>query len=62
MDPLLRLSIQMARWLRHPPSRSHLLAMAAAAVLVVAVVAVERIWGWPEALTVDRVGRIQRGL
>ncbi|WP_207539163.1 hypothetical protein [Sabulicella rubraurantiaca] len=60
MDPLLRLTVEMARWLRCPPSRPHLIAMAAAAILIVVVVAAERIWGWPEALTVDRVGRIQR--
>lgn len=52
---LTRLLVRMAMWLRRPPSRRHvaimLVVLAASAVLV----GIERLFGWPEALTTDRV-------
>ncbi|MCS6890009.1 MAG: hypothetical protein RMK64_10220 [Rhodovarius sp.] len=60
MDPLLRLTMRLLLWLRHPPSRPHLIAILAALALAMAVVVLEAIFGWPEWLTPDRGGRIIR--
>ena len=55
MDPMTRLFIQLAQWLRHPPSRSQALVMLAALVAAVSLVMVERFVGWPDWLRAEPV-------
>jgi hypothetical protein len=55
MDPLSRVLIRMAQWLRHPPSRQYVRILIVVLVLAAALVAVERVVGWPDWLTTDRV-------
>ncbi|ULB09295.1 hypothetical protein ORIO_05070 [Cereibacter azotoformans] len=58
MSPLWLL--RMARWARRPPSRRRVLLVLAVVGASLALVAVERVAGWPEALTVDGFGRAGR--
>ncbi len=51
MDPMIRWTIRIAQWFRHPPSRRHVMIMAVAIGLCVALVLVERVIGWPEWAT-----------
>lgn len=46
--------LRMARWARNPPSPARVRLVLAVAVLCLALWGVEVIWGWPEALTVNR--------
>lgn len=52
--------LRMARWARHPPSPGRVKLVLAVLAACVALVAVERLAGWPEALTVDGFGRAGR--
>ena len=55
MDPLTRLGIFLSQLVRRPPSRGKALVMLVALGLALALVAVERFIGWPEALRTERV-------
>lgn len=48
MDPMTRLFIQLAQWLRNPPSRRQAIVMLVALVAAVSLVLVERFVGWPD--------------
>lgn len=51
--------VRMARWVRQPPSERAVVFVLAIVALCLVLFAVERIWGWPEALTPNsRGGRI----
>lgn len=60
MDPLARLLIRLAQWLRNPPSRRSLGIMLAALALALAVAAFEHLHGWPEWLSVNQGPRVVR--
>lgn len=49
--------LRMARWARHPPSWGRVKLVVAVVVLCLLLVAVERIWGWPDWLTTNGRGR-----
>lgn len=57
MDPVLRILVQAAQWLRHPPSRTHLRIMVVVIAGAIALVAIERFVGWPDWARVDRGAR-----
>ena len=52
--------LRMARWAKHPPSARRVKLVLAVLAACLALVAVERLAGWPEALTVDGFGRAGR--
>lgn len=52
-NPFLR----MAKWARHPPSAARVKLVLAVIALCLGLFAVERLFGWPEALTLDDGGR-----
>lgn len=56
MDPM-RWGILLVQWFRRPPSRERLILMGVVIALCIAVFAIERIFGWPAWLTVDRMPR-----
>ena len=58
MDRLIYLMLRMTRWIRHPPSRTQLLVLAGVAILVVAVVGLDYLGLWPDALKVERSPRL----
>lgn len=60
VDPLARLLIRLAQWLRHPPSPRAVGIMAATILLALAIVLFERLHGWPEWLTVNQGPRVVR--
>jgi hypothetical protein len=60
MDPLLRLTIRLVQWLRQPPSRAHVVTMLVVLGAAVAIVTIERVFGWPAWLTVDPAPRVIR--
>ncbi|MEM0947665.1 MAG: hypothetical protein AAGK37_09685 [Pseudomonadota bacterium] len=49
--------LRLARWARRPPSARYQRLVAIVLVLTVAVVAIEWIFGWPEALSPNRIPR-----
>lgn len=55
MDPLTRLLFFLSRLVRRPPPRRVAVVMLVALALAVGLVLVERLWGWPAALTTERV-------
>lgn len=48
--------LRMAQWARNPPSARRAALVAGVVVACLVLVAVERWLGWPEALTLERVG------
>lgn len=44
MDPLLRLTIRLAQWLRHPPSRQQVILMAVVVALCLLIAGAERLF------------------
>lgn len=54
--------LRMARWARHPPSARRVVLVLGVVAACLALAAVERIWGWPEALTLDARGTRPSGL
>ncbi|MCE6952740.1 hypothetical protein LAZ40_24300 [Cereibacter sphaeroides] len=52
--------LRMMRWARNPPSAGRVKLVLAVLAACLALVAVERLAGWPEALTVDGFGRAGR--
>ena len=57
-----RQMLRMSRWARNPPSAQRVKMVAGIIVFCLLLFAIERIFGWPEWLTVDnaRRGRISR--
>lgn len=53
MNPLWLM--KMAQWARNPPSGKRVKLVLAVVALCFALVIYERIFGWPDALTVERV-------
>ncbi|WPY95223.1 hypothetical protein T8T21_03595 [Limimaricola variabilis] len=49
--------LRLAHWARHPPSPGRVALILAVILACLVLVGVERIWGWPEALTVAPFGR-----
>lgn len=56
MDPMIRWTIRLAQWFRNPPSRQHVIIMAAAIAACVALFLVERFIGWPAWATLGEGG------
>ncbi|MCZ4353588.1 hypothetical protein O4H61_13800 [Roseovarius aestuarii] len=46
--------LRMTRWAQNPPSPARVKFVLAIVLFCLALFAVERIWGWPEALTPNR--------
>ncbi len=55
MDPLTRVLIRMAQWLRHPPSRRTVQIIIVVLIVAAVLVLVERFIGWPDWATTNRV-------
>ena len=53
----LRWLMLMRRWAQHPPSPRLLAVIAAIVAVALSLVLIEAIWGWPEALTPNTMGR-----
>ncbi|MCM2561197.1 hypothetical protein M8756_00920 [Lutimaribacter sp. EGI FJ00015] len=53
VNPFLR----MAHWVRHPPSPGRVKLVLAVVALCLLLAAIEWIFGWPEALTLEDGGR-----
>lgn len=53
MTPLWLL--RAARWVRRPPSAAHVKLVLTVIALCLALYGVEALWGWPEALTPNRI-------
>lgn len=49
--------LRMAKWVRHPPSWRRVKLVFAVIALCLVLVALERLFGWPEALSPERVPR-----
>lgn len=49
--------LRMARWARNPPSQQRVVLVLVVIGLCLALFAVERWIGWPEALTVEKLRR-----
>lgn len=47
---------RMARWAQNPPSMRRVLLVLAVVVLCLGLFAIERVFGWPEALTPNFAG------
>jgi len=50
--------LRMARWVRHPPSAARVRLVLGVIALCLALVAVERFIGWPDALTLPERGGV----
>ena len=48
--------MRMYRWVRRPPSEGAVKLVLAVVVLCLGLVAIELVWGWPEALTPNSGG------
>ncbi|MDG1519310.1 MAG: hypothetical protein P8Q57_02465 [Yoonia sp.] len=53
----LRWLLMAKRWAQNPPSMGKMKFVVAIVLLCIALYAIERIWGWPDWLTPDRVQR-----
>lgn len=49
--------LRMARWARNPPSQRRVILVLAVIALCLALFAIERWFGWPEALTAEKLRR-----
>lgn len=47
--------MRMARWLRHPPSPQRVKLVLGVIGICLVIYGIEVIWGWPDALSVDRI-------
>jgi hypothetical protein len=54
MDPLMRVLVQAAQWLRRPPSAAHVRILVVALLGCLGIVAIERFVGWPDWARADR--------
>ncbi|MFN3724144.1 MAG: hypothetical protein ACK4VZ_13985 [Paracoccaceae bacterium] len=53
MNPIWLL--RMAKWVRNPPSWARVKLVVGVVVACFVIFGIEYFWGWPEALTVQRV-------
>lgn len=53
----IRWLLCMRRWAQHPPSPRLLAVIALIVGAGLALVAIEYVWGWPQALTPNTMGR-----
>jgi len=58
VEHFFRLLPRLAIWIRRPPSRRRLLIIAVTVAAALAIAGIERFVGWPDALRVERLGRI----
>tara|TARA_B100000446_G_scaffold78372_1_gene74290 strand:+ start:5960 stop:6136 length:177 start_codon:yes stop_codon:yes gene_type:complete len=49
--------VRAARWARNPPSMNRVIFGAVVIAICLVLFGIERIWGWPEWLTPNRVPR-----
>ncbi len=49
--------IRMSQWARHPPPMWKVKLVVAVVLMCVAIFGIEQIWGWPEALRVNKLPR-----
>lgn len=49
--------VRAARWARNPPSMNRVILGAVVIAICLVLFGIERIWGWPEWLTPNRVPR-----
>ena len=49
--------LRMKRWVQNPPSRNRIILVCTVIAICLALVAIERTIGWPDALTADRMRR-----
>jgi len=54
---IFRLLLRMAMWVRRPTSRQHIWVMAVVVAVAAFCVGFQALFGWPEALTVNRMPR-----
>jgi hypothetical protein len=57
MDLFVRLLLYMSRWSRRRPSRHFVITVCITVGLIAILVGIERLIGWPAALTVERMPR-----
>ncbi len=57
MDLFARLLLHMSRWSRTRPTRHLVIGVFVTLALIAVIVGIERIFGWPEALTVNAFPR-----
>lgn len=60
MDQQMRILLRLVQWLRHPPSRGFVRILVAVVVASLLILGLERLFGWPEWLTVNRGPRVMR--
>jgi len=51
--------LRMARWVRRPPSEARVKLVVGVIALILALWGVERLFGWPDALSLDPGGRFR---
>ncbi|SDN29408.1 hypothetical protein SAMN05216196_10157 [Lutimaribacter pacificus] len=54
---MIRHILRMTMWARRPPSRARVRLVLGVLLLCAVLVAVERLFGWPGALTLEPLGR-----
>ena len=52
---LTRLLFRLAQWQRRPPSRRRVYILLVVLAIAFVLLGIERLFGWPEALTTERV-------
>lgn len=57
MDPIWL--VRMSRWLRHPPSMRRVILVFSVVAICLGIFAFEKLFGWPDALTVERSHKIR---
>lgn len=53
--------LRAVRWVRHPPAPGMVRLVLAVVALALLLYGVERLFGWPEALTVEPLRRVPAG-
>ena len=53
----MRQAFQMAKWARHPPSAQRIKLMIAVLMICVVLFGIDRIFGWPDFLTMQNAPR-----
>lgn len=49
--------LRMAQWARHPPSPARVKLVLGVMAACILLVVLERVFGWPDALTVEKLRR-----
>lgn len=49
--------VRMRQWAQNPPSMGRVILVLAVIAICLGLYAIERVWGWPDWLTVEPVGR-----